>query len=121
MSDWEKVVRGAGQIEVEDHLREALASGRKLRVKLGIDPSSPDIHLGHTAVLGKLRDFQELGHTAVLIIGDFTARIGDPSGQNATRRPLEVEEVEANAATYLDQAFPVPNPTATSVRHTSEG
>ncbi len=61
MSDWEKVVRGAAHIEVEDHLREALASGRKLRVKLGIDPSSPDIHLGHTVVLGKLRDFQELG------------------------------------------------------------
>ncbi|HXA42606.1 MAG TPA: tyrosine--tRNA ligase [Candidatus Solibacter sp.] len=120
MSDWEKVVRGAAHIEVEDHLREALASGRKLRVKLGIDPSSPDIHLGHTVVLGKLRDFQELGHTAVLIIGDFTARIGDPSGQNATRRPLEVEEVEANAKTYLDQVFRVLDPDATEVRHQSE-
>ena len=120
MSDWEKVVRGAAHIEVEDHLREALASGRKLRVKLGIDPSSPDIHLGHTVVLGKLRDFQELGHTAVLIIGDFTARIGDPSGQNATRRPLEVEEVESNAKTYLDQVFRVLDPDATEVRHQSE-
>src|SRR5258708_34101171 len=120
MSDWEKVVRGAAHIEVEDHLREALASGRKLRVRLGIDPSSPDIHLGHPVVMGKLRDFQELGHTAVLIIGDFTARIGDPSGQNATRRPLEVEEVEANAKTYLDQVFRVLDPDATEVRHQSE-
>src|SRR5579859_6674638 len=120
MSDWEKVVRGAAHIEVEGHLREALGSGRKLRVKLGIDPSSPDIHLGHTVVLGKLRDFQELGHTAVLIIGDFTARIGDPSGQNVTRRPLEVEEVEANAATYLDQVFHVLDPDSTEVRRQSE-
>src|SRR5258708_13238235 len=101
MSDWEKVVRGAGQIEVEDHLREALASGRKLRVKLGIDPSSPDIHLGHTVVLGKLRDFQELGHTAVLIIGDFTARIGDPSGQNATTMPPNADPVHATPNTHL--------------------
>ena len=120
MSDWEKVKRGAAHIEVNEHLREAVASGRKLRVKLGIDPSSPDIHLGHTVVLGKLRDFQELGHTAVLIIGDFTARIGDPSGQSATRRPLEVEEVEANAATYLDQVFRVLDPDATEVRRQSE-
>src|SRR6202011_5797671 len=107
MPDWEKVRRGAVNIEVADHLRAAIDSGARLRVKLGIDPSSPDIHLGHTVVLGKLRDFQELGHVAVLIIGVFTARIGDPSGQAATRRPLEEGEVEANAATYLDQVFKV--------------
>src|ERR1700694_1715068 len=105
MPDWEKVRRGAVNIEVADHLRAAIDSGARLRVKLGIDPSSPDIHLGHAVVLGKLRDFQELGHTAVLIIGDFTARIGDPSGQSATRRPLEVEEGEANARTYLEPVF----------------
>ena len=81
MQNWEKVNRGAVNIEVADHLQAAVESGHKLRVKLGIDPSSPDIHLGHAVVLGKLRDFQDLGHTAVLIIGDFTARIGDPSGQ----------------------------------------
>src|SRR4030081_1287952 len=102
MSDFEVARRGAVSIEVEDHLRAALDSGRKLRVKLGIDPSSPDIHLGHTVVLGKLRDFQRMGHTAVLIIGDFTARIGDPSGKSETRRPLEPAEVEANAVTYLE-------------------
>jgi tyrosyl-tRNA synthetase len=120
MSDWEKVNRGAVNIEVADHLKAAVESGHKLRVKLGIDPSSPDIHLGHAVVLGKLRDFQELGHTAVLIIGDFTARIGDPSGQSATRRPLEVEEVEANAKTYLEQVFKVVDPHRTEVRHQSE-
>jgi tyrosyl-tRNA synthetase len=120
MPDWDKVKRGAVNIEVADHLRAAVESGRKLRVKLGIDPSSPDIHLGHTVVLGKLRDFQELGHTAVLIIGDFTARIGDPSGQSATRRPLEVEEVEANARTYLEQVFKVLDADATEVRRQSE-
>lgn len=120
MSDWEKVNRGAVNIEVADHLKAAVESGHKLRVKLGIDPSSPDIHLGHAVVLGKLRDFQELGHTAVLIIGDFTARIGDPSGQSATRRPLEVEEVEANAKTYLEQVFKVVDPHKTEVRHQSE-
>jgi tyrosyl-tRNA synthetase len=120
MSDWDKVERGAINIEVADHLKAAIESGRKLRVKLGIDPSSPDIHLGHTVVLGKLRDFQELGHTAVLIIGDFTARIGDPSGQSATRRPLEADEVEANARTYLDQVFKILDPDATEVRRQSE-
>ena len=120
MLEWERISRGAVNIEVEAHLKPAVESGRKLRVKLGIDPSSPDIHLGHTVVLGKLRDFQDLGHTAVLIIGDFTARIGDPSGQSATRRPLEEAEVEANAATYLEQVFKVLDRDATEVRHQSE-
>jgi len=120
VADWDAVARGAVNIEVEAHLRQALASGRTLRVKLGIDPSSPDIHLGHTVVLGKLGDFQRLGHQAVLIIGDFTARIGDPSGQSATRRPLEVDEVEANAATYLEQVFKVLDPARTEVRRQSE-
>jgi tyrosyl-tRNA synthetase len=120
MPKWERIARGAVNIEVEPHLRSAIESGRKLRVKLGIDPSSPDIHLGHTVVLGKLRDFQDMGHVAVLIIGDFTARIGDPSGQSATRRPLEEDEVEANAATYLEQVFKVLDRDATEVRRQSE-
>ncbi|MDQ6747357.1 MAG: tyrosine--tRNA ligase [Candidatus Dormibacteraeota bacterium] len=120
MSDWEKAVRGAVNVEIEDHLRQQLESGRELRVKLGIDPSSPDIHLGHTVVLGKLRDFQDLGHQAVLIIGDFTARIGDPSGQSVTRRSLTEEEVETNAATYLEQVFKVLDRDLTEVRRQSE-
>jgi tyrosyl-tRNA synthetase len=120
MSDWDQVVRGAVDVEVASHLRQALGSGRPLRVKLGIDPSSPDIHLGHTVVLGKLGDFQRLGHQAVLIIGDFTARIGDPSGQSATRRPLDEAEVEAHAATYLEQVFKVLDRERTEVRRQSE-
>lgn len=120
MPDWEKATRGAINVEVAPHLRQMIDSGKTLRVKLGIDPSSPDIHLGHTVVLGKLRDFQELGHQAVLIIGDFTARIGDPSGQSTTRRPLEEDEVEANAATYLEQVFKVLDRERTEVRRQSE-
>jgi tyrosyl-tRNA synthetase len=120
MPDWEKVRRGAVNIEVGDHLRVAVESGDRLRVKLGIDPSSPDLHLGHAVVLGKLREFQELGHTAVLIIGDFTARIGDPSGQSATRRPLDPAEVDANAETYLEQVFRIVDREATEIRKQSE-
>ncbi len=91
----------------EDGLREALKLGRPLRVKLGIDPTAPDIHLGHTVVLTKMRQFQDLGHQAVLIIGDFTALIGDPSGRSATRPPLTEDEVEANARTYQEQVFKI--------------
>jgi len=85
-------------------LEERLASGRPLRVKLGIDPTAPDIHLGHTVVLQKLREFQDAGHTVVLIVGDYTARVGDPSGRSATRPLLSAEEIEANARTYQEQA-----------------
>jgi tyrosyl-tRNA synthetase len=91
----------------EDGLREALKAGRPLRVKLGIDPTAPDIHLGHTVVLTKMRQFQDLGHQAVLIIGDFTALIGDPSGRSATRPALTPNEVEANARTYQEQVFKI--------------
>jgi len=83
-----------------ERLGAARKEGRQLRVKLGIDPTAPDIHLGHVVVLQKLREFQEAGHTVVLIIGDFTARIGDPSGQSVLRPVLEPEEIERNAATY---------------------
>ncbi len=98
------LTRGVEDIHVRTHLEAALRSGRKLRVKLGIDPTSPDLHLGHTVVLRKLRQFQDLGHKAVLIIGDFTAQIGDPSGRSETRKPLEEAEVKQNLKTYLAQA-----------------
>ncbi|MFW6107511.1 MAG: tyrosine--tRNA ligase [bacterium] len=92
-----------GGIVAEEELREKLAAGRPLRVKLGVDPTAPDIHLGHTVVLRKLRHFQDLGHTAVLIIGDYTAMVGDPSGRSKTRPQLSYADVEANAQTYVDQ------------------
>jgi tyrosyl-tRNA synthetase len=99
--------RGAAQIISEAELRDKLALGRPLRVKLGVDPTTADIHLGHAVVLRKLRQFQDLGHQAVLIIGDFTGMIGDPSGRSATRPHLTHKEVMANAQTYRDQAFKV--------------
>jgi tyrosyl-tRNA synthetase len=96
----------AGTVDciTEDELRDKLASGRPLRVKLGLDPTASDIHLGSAVVLRKLRQFQELGHVAVLIIGDFTARVGDPSGRTATRPPLSNDEIDAHAMTYVEQA-----------------
>src|SRR3954470_16760508 len=99
--------QGAAQIISEHDLREKLALGRPLRIKLGVDPTSSDIHLGHTIVLRKLRQFQDLGHQAVLIIGDFTGMVGDPSGRSATRPHLSREDVQANAQTYREQAFKV--------------
>src|ERR1700745_3322784 len=105
--------QGAAQIISEDELREKLALGRPLRIKLGVDPTAPDIHLGHTVVLRKLRQFQDLGHQAVLIIGDFTGMIGDPSGRSATRPHLTHEEVMANGETYREQAFKVLDPKRT--------
>ena len=113
---------GAGAVEVlpEGRLEEQLAAGRPLRVKLGIDPTAPDIHLGHVVVLDKLRDFQDAGHTVVLIIGDFTARVGDPSGQAAERPVLAPEEIDANATTFQEQAFRVLDPERTEVRRNGE-
>jgi tyrosyl-tRNA synthetase len=101
------LTRNAVRVYTEEELRGRLALGRPLRVKLGVDPTAPDIHLGHTVVLTKLREFQDLAHQAVLIIGDFTARIGDPSGRSAIRPQLSGEEVAANAQTYLDQVFKI--------------
>ncbi len=97
--------RGTVTIHSEKELAMKLAKGKPLRIKLGVDPTSPDIHLGHAVALRKLRQFQELGHQIVLIIGDFTAMIGDPSGRSTTRPPLTYDEVLANAKTYTDQAF----------------
>ena len=104
---------GAAQIISEAELREKLALGRPLRVKLGVDPTSPDIHLGHSIVLRKLRQFQDLGHQAVLIIGDFTGMIGDPSGRSTTRPHLTHKEVLANAESYREQAFKILDPART--------
>ena len=100
----ELLARGAEHIYSAEELKAKLASGKQLRVKLGMDPTAPDIHLGHTVVLRKLRQFQDLGHKAVLIIGDYTARIGDPTGRDATRPVLDEAAIEANARTYLEQA-----------------
>jgi len=101
-------------------LERKLALGRPLRVKLGVDPTAPDIHLGHSVVLGKLREFQDAGHTAVLIIGDWTARVGDPSGRTSTRPMLSAAEIEANAASYRDQAFRILDPGRTEIRPNGE-
>ncbi len=110
------------QAELGQRLAEAAKAGRQMRIKLGLDPTSPDIHLGHTVVLRKMRQFQDLGHKAVLIIGDYTARIGDPTGQNTTRPMLSPEQIEQNARTYLEQAGKVldTSPDKLEVRHNSE-
>src|SRR5664279_3441117 len=103
-------------------LAEKLASGRQLRVKLGIDPTAPDIHLGFTVVLRKLREFQDLGHKVVLIVGDYTARVGDPSGRSSTRPVLDPEQIDANAQTFERQALKVlaPDPALLEVRFNGE-
>jgi tyrosyl-tRNA synthetase len=110
-----RLTRGAAQAISEAALVEKLRTNRGLRVKLGVDPTSADLHLGHTIILRKLRDFQELGHQAVLIIGDFTALIGDPSGRSATRPTITREEVDRNAATYREQAFKILDQSKTEI------
>ncbi len=110
-----KLTAGTAKVLSEKELAEKLELGRPLRVKLGVDPTAPDIHLGHTVAIEKLRQFQELGHTAVLIIGDFTATVGDPTGRSAARPPITRDEVLANAKTYTDQAFKILDPEKTEV------
>jgi tyrosyl-tRNA synthetase len=119
-SDLERLLSGTAAVIPEDELEQKLELGRPLRVKLGIDPSRPDLHLGHTVVLRKLRQFQDLGHTAVLIIGDFTGLVGDPSGQSETRPMLSPEEMEANARSYFEQAELVLDVDRAEIRHNSE-
>ncbi|HEX7244669.1 MAG TPA: tyrosine--tRNA ligase [Solirubrobacterales bacterium] len=114
------LTRNAVDVLPAGRLDEQLASGRPLRVKLGIDPTTPDIHLGHTVVLEKLREFQVAGHRVVLIVGDFTARVGDPSGRSIQRPLPSPEDIEANAATYQEQAFKVLDRERTEVRFNSE-
>lgn len=111
----EQLIGGTAKVLSEKELAEKLELGRPLRVKLGVDPTAPDIHLGHTVAIEKLRQFQELGHTAVLIIGDFTATVGDPTGRSAARPPITREEVLANAETYTTQAFKILDPEKTEV------
>jgi tyrosyl-tRNA synthetase len=116
----ERIYRNAVDVIPRDELDRRLRSGETLRVKLGIDPTASDIHLGFVVVLKKLREFQDLGHTAVLVVGDYTARVGDPSGRSKTRPVLSPEEIEANTRTYLEQAYLVLDPEKTEVRRNSE-
>ncbi|MHA7881453.1 MAG: tyrosine--tRNA ligase [Saccharospirillum sp.] len=112
--------RGTEEILLEEDLIKKLESGRKLRIKAGFDPTAPDLHLGHTVLINKMRQFQERGHTVIFLIGDFTGLIGDPSGKNATRPPLTPEQIEANAQTYKEQVFKILDPELTEVRFNSE-
>jgi tyrosyl-tRNA synthetase len=117
-------LRGADELLPQEEwikkLQRAEATGQPLRIKLGLDPTAPDIHIGHTVVLNKLRQLQDLGHTVIFLIGDFTTTIGDPSGRNTTRPPLTREQIEANAQTYYRQASLVLDPSRTEVRYNSE-
>ncbi|MBL8514368.1 MAG: tyrosine--tRNA ligase [Betaproteobacteria bacterium] len=114
------ILRGADELILESDLRNKLATGRTLRIKLGLDPTAPDLHLGHTVVLNKMRQFQDLGHTVIFLIGDFTSMIGDPSGRNTTRPPLTREQIEENAKTYFTQASLVLDAAKTEIRYNSE-
>lgn len=112
--------RGTHEILLEEELEKKLASGRTLRIKAGFDPTAPDLHLGHSVLLTKMRQFQDLGHEVIFLIGDFTGRIGDPTGKNVTRKPLTEEEVKANAQTYKEQVFKILDPEKTEVRFNAE-
>ncbi|WP_153915325.1 tyrosine--tRNA ligase [Shewanella sp. TC10] len=123
MADLDQVLaeikRGTDEILLESDLLEKLKEGRPLRIKLGADPTAPDIHLGHTVILNKLRAFQELGHEVIFLIGDFTGIVGDPSGKNSTRPPLTREDVLANAETYKEQVFKILDPAKTRIEFNS--
>jgi tyrosyl-tRNA synthetase len=116
----ETIRRGVHELIVEEELVRKLESGRKLRVKLGLDPTAPDLHLGHTVVINKLRHFQDLGHQVQFLIGDFTGMIGDPTGKNQTRPPLSREQIIANAQTYRDQVFKILDPEKTQILFNSD-
>ena len=111
--------RGAEEIIPEQELIEKLKLGRPLRIKAGFDPTAPDLHLGHTVLINKLRAFQQLGHHVIFLVGDFTARIGDPTGKNVTRKPLEEEQIKENARSYQDQVFKILDPELTEVVYNS--
>src|SRR5262244_1156110 len=106
--------------ELRSKLEKSLASGKPLRVKAGFDPTSPDLHLGHTVLMRKLKHFQDLGHTVIFLIGDFTGMIGDPTGRSATRPPLSAEELMRNAKTYMEQVYKILSPRTTEVRFNNE-
>lgn len=116
----QEIKRGADELLVETELVEKLKTGRSLRIKAGFDPTAPDLHLGHTVLLNKLRQFQVMGHQIIFLIGDFTGMIGDPTGKNATRPPLTREAVAENARTYQTQVFKILDPGLTEVRFNSE-
>jgi len=116
----ELIKRGIDEVLTEDDLVSKLKSKKQLTVKVGFDPTAPDLHLGHTVILNKMRHFQDLGHKVVFLIGDFTGRIGDPSGKNKTRPSLDKEELEKNAKTYSDQVFKILNKDLTEIRFNSE-
>jgi tyrosyl-tRNA synthetase len=116
----ETIRRGCDELIVEEELVRKLATGRKLHVKLGLDPTAPDLHLGHTVVINKLRHFQDLGHQVQFLIGDFTGMIGDPTGKNQTRPPLSREQILANAQSYRDQVFKILDPERTQILFNSE-
>ena len=124
MADWElalaELKRGCEEILLEDELIAKLKEGKPLKIKAGFDPTAPDLHLGHTVLINKLRAFQQLGHEVIFLIGDFTGLIGDPTGKNVTRKPLTREEVLANAQTYKDQVFKILDPAKTRVAFNSE-
>ena len=115
----EQIKRGVQEILVESALVERLNEGRSLRIKAGFDPTAPDLHLGHTVLLNKLRQFQDLGHETIFLIGDFTGMIGDPTGKNVTRKPLSRDEVIENAETYETQIFKILDPEKTLVMFNS--
>jgi tyrosyl-tRNA synthetase len=114
-----EIKRGAEEILLEDELLEKLKTGKPLKIKAGFDPTAPDLHLGHTVLINKLRQFQQLGHEVIFLIGDFTGMIGDPTGKNVTRKPLTKEDVLANAETYKEQVFKILDPEKTTVAFNS--
>lgn len=117
---WDLLTRGVEEILPAEGLRERLALGKPLRIKAGFDPTAPDLHLGHTVLLNKMRQFQELGHHVIFLIGDFTGRIGDPTGKNITRKPLSAEDIQRNAKTYAEQVFRILDPDRTEVVFNSQ-
>ena len=114
------IARGTDEIIKREELEARLKSGKTLRVKVGFDPTAPDLHLGHTVIINKMRQFQDLGHQVIFLIGDFTGMIGDPTGKNVTRKPLTRDEVEANAETYAQQVFKILDREKTEIRFNSE-
>jgi tyrosyl-tRNA synthetase len=114
------LARGTDEITKVEELEKRLKDGKRLRVKVGFDPTAPDLHLGHTVIINKMRQFQDLGHEVIFLIGDFTGMIGDPTGKNATRKPLTPEEVKENAETYASQVFKILDPDKTEIRFNSE-
>jgi tyrosyl-tRNA synthetase len=124
MTDWQsamaEIQRGAEEILLEDELIAKLKEGKPLKIKAGFDPTAPDLHLGHTVLINKLRTFQQLGHEVIFLIGDFTGMIGDPTGKNITRKPLTKEDVLTNAETYKEQVFKILDPVKTTIRFNSQ-